>query len=554
MEAITHRVNPLYDGSDEGGDGDAVVINMEPAKQSSSSKSEKRNSKIGQASFMDNADYLETLVIGGGTAWIFALYEVILTMMKVSKQFGIPFAGQAADILKALGDFPLSGALLRLMCGAVTRTSYIFSGFSTSTHPAKGDVWTYSLDNGSCLGLDISRETIEACSKCSNCNCVGCCVALIKAHKGEPESPPVAPDRYPFPETVGALRGTPMHKTVSKFDNAIFGNERGNFLDLAVNGKERGFSMRVKTGNTSASNPGEVVFQMAKNAVPWYIFLFNLLLCFAVDFRKYCTFSCDKNEDVKEVIEEGAEKAKEEIEKIINNRMIIEKKQGAVLVYSASGKNIGAIRQSKQKPNFCDRLFRNRFTARDFPLYDIIDANGDILYTVIVPVKKFNTCCLPPSYYDEDFFLIVEGTVSYPDLTSEPTPWAEAYSNFGWVVPVTPKYEKFVDQCMERSKLLFTIFNIVTCSLCTFFKFMFECCMSCAKLVQTCPIDNVTQVPWPDHRRPDLRATTMCSHGLSANRIALPGSVSREHRMLFMGLSAFIEMDGIFRIMGAPKS
>lgn len=54
-----------------------------------------------------------------------------------------------------------------------------------------------------------------------------------------------APAEFPFPQRVGAMRGTPEHSTITDFENTVCANERGNLLDLMLNGGARGFSMKV---------------------------------------------------------------------------------------------------------------------------------------------------------------------------------------------------------------------------------------------------------------------------------------------------------------------
>lgn len=537
MDVITHRTNPIFEDDDGPVPGDAVAINMQPsiiakqpalasAKYSSSSSREneeeptRRNSKVADPKFIDNSDYLESFVVGGGTLWLYALFDVFIKMMVIAKQMGVPMAGQTVEILTAIRDNPLGGAMIKFMCGAVTRSSYMFSGTTAAAHPPLSKVWSYvSPDDAKVLGISCTAGTIDACYKLSSCDCTGCCLGLAKSHRGESTEPLVAPlNRFPFPETIGALRGTPMHTTISNFDNTIYGNEHGEILDLAINGKERGFSVRMKTGNVHAVNPGEDLFTVSREPRTGRQTLLNMVLMF------------------------GCEQFMQDSDK-------------SAVVTSSSGQQLGKIQASIQKPPFWDRYFRTRFSARDFPLYDILGADGEIKYTVLVPVKRFNPACLPPTYYDENFLLLVEGKMATPPAYgTQPRPWQENYKNPGWVIPITPQHEKCLDNCMQKSKLCFTVATFLTLGMFAIIKAMGDCVQACMGLFRTCPVDNYTQVPWPGDRK-DLHNTFPCTHCLSSTRIAVPpkASVTRGDRMLFMALSMRIDMDLLWSKMGTDE-
>lgn len=72
---------------------------------------------------------------------------------------------------------------------------------------------------------------------------------------------------------------------------------------------------------------------------------------------------------------------------------------------------LGSVINSKQWSH-CFPFVRNRFNAKAKPVYDVLNADGEIRFSIVVPVKqgKFLGCIT--AFYEEDFLAIVPGPLT----------------------------------------------------------------------------------------------------------------------------------------------
>lgn len=71
---------------------------------------------------------------------------------------------------------------------------------------------------------------------------------------------------------------------------------------------------------------------------------------------------------------------------------------------------------------------------------------------------------------------------------------------------------------------------------------------ACMALLRTCPINDLTQVPHPG--KADLRFTTPCSHGLTAQRIRFPAGATEDDKKLLLATGVALSMNGYFFSLG----
>ena len=168
-------------------------------------------------------------------------------------------------------------------------------------------------------------------------------------------------DIFPFPETVGNRRGTPQFNsfTQANWTHAITANERGTKFDSCMFGSHRGFTNRFKTA--TAEDGGSSIFYIARENMTIFQCCKSLLACAMSIDPKYLGV-----------------------------------KGRGISIFSDDGeKLIGNVKHSKQKPNCFGRCCRNRWNAKHFPIYDVFDNTGNLVYTLFRPVRKINCgpCC-----------------------------------------------------------------------------------------------------------------------------------------------------------------
>lgn len=275
-----------------------------------------------------------------------------------------------------------------------------------------------------------------------------CCgkVTLAKAKE--------APEAFPFPQRAGSLRGTPEHHPITDFDNTIYANECGKFLDLMMAGEARGYTMEFTTGKQQFG--GEAVFHIRRSAINF---------CLGVCKMAVACCTLGRVGD-------------------LNNGNKVE-------VLAADGKTLlGSVVKSRQY-SMCCALMRNRFNAKAKAAYDILDAQGEIRYSVVVPVfqGKFLHCIT--AFYELDYLVIVPGP-----LTDQRNRGAEEEGS-GWVVELRPKYEHFIDKCYSSAARLFKILAFLTAGLTLLLKLVLKILEAFLALLRTCPINDLTQVMNP---------------------------------------------------------
>lgn len=262
-------------------------------------------------------------------------------------------------------------------------------------------------------------------------------------------------------------------------------NERGNFLDLLLTGEARGYRMKFKTGKQQFG--GESIFHVQRNAIN---------ICFGICQMAVSCLTLG-----------GAGE--------LNNG-------NEVQVLAADGTTpLGSIIKSKQCSHCCS-FARNRFNAKAKPAYDILDAQGEIRFSIVVPVfqDKFLHCIT--AYYELEHLAIVPGP-----LTEERNRGAEQ-EGVGWVLELRPKNEHLIDDCYAAAEKLFKVLAFLTLGLTLLLKQILKVIEAFLALLRTCPINDLTQV-----RRPVVAccrrifATAQQNTGLSLippPRLCAPGA------------------------------
>ena len=325
-----------------------------------------------------------------------------------------------------------------------------------------------------------------------------------------------APAAHHFPQRYKGQRGTPEHHPITDFEHALPGNERGSLWDLLFHGRNRGFRVRFKTGVSQTG--GQTVFTVRREVPRNFVQACcdQLVGLFREMMNAVC-YLCRLCSNQKEV---GA--------------------SDQVEVLDANGQVLGRVRSSLQLGR-CESFLRTRFNKKALPLYDILDAQGEILYTLTVPIRQYKFmgfCCA--AFEDYDFISILPGPRKEGRFGGLEEP-----EKFGWILPLETRVMGFMRRCIGSMESCLKVLNV-----CTFGKAE-ECaticnvCLACVNCCRTCPMDNITQVPHPglDH----LRCTFPCSHGMSATRMRLPpGGVSPRDRMLLTAAVLQIDMEGSF--------
>lgn len=113
---------------------------------------------------------------------------------------------------------------------------------------------------------------------------------------------------------------------------------------------------------------------------------------------------------------------------------------------------IGSVRHSTQV-GFFEKLCQNRFNKKPTPVYDVLDVNGEIAYTVLVPMGAgapfLGIPCFPTSYGDESYLAIVPGPRG-KCATPQTRRAGADLPTAGWVVPVYPRYANTIDNCLKK--------------------------------------------------------------------------------------------------------
>jgi len=118
----------------------------------------------------------------------------------------------------------------------------------------------------------------------------------------------------------------------------------------------------------------------------------------------------------------------------------------------------------------------------------------------------------------------------------------------GWFIELRPKNEHFIDDCYESARKCFKIMAFLTLGATFLLQQLLKILEACLALLRTCPIDDLTQVPHPG--KADLRMTTPCSHGLTAQRIRFPDGITEDDKKLIMAAGVTISMNSYFLSLG----
>ena len=452
---------------------DEVIVCMQPGADWGRRKSGSSSKLPADEQLIFGAKFIEVFAIGGGFKWIYALIEFLVEFLEIFSDMGVPLAGQFVLIMRMLLiDSPPLGPLLQVALGAVARHSYKLAALDQ--HPALRDYWD---PKPSCL-----QRTL-------------CCVKSLDA--------PLPQDQV-FPFVEHGLRGTPEHVPITSFENALVANERGDPLDLLFRGEARSFRATFKTGNRRKDG-GKSIFTVVRKAVNSLC----SLICYCIagmcikTCAPCCSCCCSNNEA------EAAESTQ---------------------IYGADGVTyVGQVRQSKQT-TFWERLFRTRFNKSAKPVYDILDATGNIIYTIVVPIRRYRFLyCLCDAYADDDCLAIVPGPRQEGRYLGAEM---ENYGAVGWIVQLTPYWKRFVDRFLAGLGQM------------AFMCGLLKVAEKAITLCQTCPVDNCTQVPNPG--RHNLRCSTPCSHTLAAYRVCLPAGATEDHYRLISAAVVQIDMENKF--------
>jgi hypothetical protein len=219
-----------------------------------------------------------------------------------------------------------------------------------------------------------------------------------------------APTNHFFPQRFKGHRGTPENLPITDFENAMPGNERGALWDLLFHGSERGFRLRFKTGISKTG--GQTVFTVKRTPPQAFCKalceqLYGLVTRPIKPFTVCCPCCCGTKE-----LESSDE----------------------VEVFDSSGNIVGRVRKSTQIGKW-EALFRNRFNKKAYPIYDVLGPDGEIIYTLLVPIRQYTFlgCCCT-AYEDLDFISIVPGT---RDTTGR-FGGADAPEMLGWMLRLDP--------------------------------------------------------------------------------------------------------------------
>ncbi|EGD75486.1 hypothetical protein PTSG_06560 [Salpingoeca rosetta] len=306
-----------------------------------------------------------------------------------------------------------------------------------------------------------------------------------------------APEQFPFPWRVGGLRGTPEHRPFTDFENAIMANERGWWLGLVMHGNKRGFRLRFKTGKQA--NGGTSLFWVRRQGRS------PLALCPVIG----CLFN-----------DNGAASR-------------------GLKVCAEDGKTIiGRVLPSKQG-SACGSLFANRFTRRAQPLYDVVDANDAVLFTVHIPVEEYKFLGCIKAYAQMKHLAIVRGPLPPGDRFGGATD-----PDSGWIIPLEPKYAACIESCLSACDGVRRVFQCITFGVFELIERVFRLFEAFIGLIRTCPIDDWTQVPHPG--RSELRMTTPCSHAMTASRTRFPKNITEEEHMLLIAAGIAVDMEDVF--------
>lgn len=170
------------------------------------------------------------------------------------------------------------------------------------------------------------------------------------------------PDMFPFPQHVNGRRGTPEFAPFSDFPSAIVGNERGPWYEPPFLGNDRTFKIRFKTGEGGAT-----LFHVRRDGV---------------------AYEC--------------------LASVCNPALRAE--PWNVDIYDDDGiTKLGSIRPSTQWLRG-ERLFGQGaaqggkcltcFPYRSEPIYDIVDSQGRILFTVLRPKIMKGWCRKKPKFLE----------------------------------------------------------------------------------------------------------------------------------------------------------
>lgn len=325
------------------------------------------------------------------------------------------------------------------------------------------------------------------------------------------EEPPA--DASIFPQRINGQRGTPEFYPITDFDHALTGNERGPYWDLILNGGARGFNVRFKTGMKSRG--GESIFSVARKYKG---------TCFGTvcrGFSDYLVHTCKTNTKVCCPCCCGTKKPSS---------------MNEVQVQDAHGSMVGHVRRSIQGPSTC---CATRFSKIAKPAYDVLDDNNNILYTLLVPITKYQFCgCCCDAYADQDFVSIVPGP--YNDETIYAG--VEHPEKTGWILAMQPRFARMIDNCLARLGTCFKVCFVLTCGLIKPLSQLLKIINAGVTLLRSCPIDNVTQVPHPG--TDNMRCALPCSHGMAAQRLRFPEECASESdRMLLIAAALQMDMD-----------
>lgn len=418
-----------------------------------------------------------------------------MKLLVVAKQAGVPFAGEIVEAYNYAMSLPLISAVLIFILGGSNRHAYKIA--AAQNHPPLRDYWNPQIEK--------------------------------RCQKPIPVPAPNGDDVKPFPYTKSGVRGTPQHTPFTDFENAIFANERGSLFDQVINGGSRGFHLRFKTGNKTNAGARDLfhIERISPSIVFCMTECFKLIFCFLCSF---CGCSGSKGEAT----------ASDSVKVESDDR----------------SKVLGYVRKTKQLVKGCyGDAYANRFNKRAKPIYDIIDADENILYTVYVPIRGYVfgksipglSCFLKTvfgaeytAYADMDYLAIVKGARPTEKEDKEYRHCNTFKADVGWNIMLTPKNEKFIDTCLGSTKSCLKWLCIPDA--------IFDVISAMASLIRTIPIDNWTQVPHPGKNF--LRGALPCTHGMSASRTFFPPGIPMEHRALITAFTIKADIEKIHMTLG----
>lgn len=455
-------------------------------------------------------EYVELFKLGEGYAWMYGLWVLLIEISRGLKYVGLPGAGQIVALLKEIMETPFIGDILMAIMGKASRNSYKMAGATADMHPPIADFWDAPKGDGFCGTL------CDFCVKCCSCQCCGCRCCQTEDVEAPTE---------PSPLMFGERRGTPEFTPFCNFSKTIMANERTDrktsngepdekcgLIEQIFFFASRGFRLRFKTEKGGAD-----CFNIHRQGPS------NLWIAFGL-FLKLYAYICGKKES-----------------KMANDEKpcLRGPQTGCDILGDDDSTLIGSIEETEN--SFCGPhgFCRNRFNKQPKPIYDVLDAEGEIRFQIMIPVYKDSWLMCFEAWWDEEYLAIVRPEEA--EALNKEDEWAMPKTT-GWVVQMRPKFYDTIQQAMKDMKACKKCIGRLTCGMISgLLDFTMKIILAFVACLRTLPIDDCTQVPNPGTK--DLRAASPCSHTISAMRARMPDNCTETERLLLKGALVWLSHD-----------